>query len=406
VKKIIITKQQARSFMLSYQGIGPPFEFQGKSGILEYIRRVNCIQFDPLNIAGHNQELVLQARIEGFQPHMLQELLYRERKLIDGWDKNMCIYCTEDWPYFRRSREEARERLGNRHRPTAAILEKVRRQFEEQGPLTSADLDYDQTVDWPWAPTRLSRAVLESMYFWGELIIHHKIHTRKVYDLASRHIPRGFLEAVEPNETEEQYHDWYVLRRIGSVGLLWNKSGDAWLGIAGMKTRERSESLSRLFKRNQAIEVSVEGIKLPFYTRSEDQPRLDVILKGEKAAIKGAILAPLDNLLWDRQLIKELFGFEYKWEVYKPVTERNYGYYVLPVLYGDRFVARFEPGRDKKNNALVIKNWWWEPEVERNAGMNEDLRDCFQRFKSYLSVESIRIDEPALKQAGLDWLNI
>jgi uncharacterized protein YcaQ len=114
----------------------------------------------------------------------------------------------------------------------------------------------------------------------------------------------------------------------------------------------------------------------------------------------------LDNLLWDRQLIKELFGFEYKWEVYKPVTERNYGYYVLPVLYGDRFVARFEPGRDKKNNALVIKNWWWEPEVERNAGMNEDLRDCFQRFKSYLSVESIRIDEPALKQAGLDWLNI
>lgn len=403
---IIITKSQACSFMLAYQGIGPPFQFQGKSGILEYMRRVNCIQFDPLNIVGHNQELVLQARMEEFQPQMLQELLYRERKLIDGWDKNMSIYPTEDWPYFQRSREAARVQLGNRHRPTAAILKKVRQQFEEQGPLTSADLGYDQTVDWPWAPTRLSRAVLESMYFWGELIIHHKVHTRKVYDLANRHISKELLEAPEPNKTVEQYHDWYVLRRIGSIGLLWNKSGDAWLGISGIKSQERYEALNRLLKRKKVIEVSVTGIKPSFYMRSEDQPRLDGIIKGEKIAVGGAILAPLDNLLWDRQLIKELFEFEYKWEVYKPVTERRYGYYVLPVLYKDRFVARFEPGRDKKNNALLIKNWWWEVEVKRTAKMNDNLRDCFQRFIRYLGAENVQVDETVLKQAGLDWLMI
>jgi uncharacterized protein YcaQ len=406
MEKIKITRQQARSVMLACQGLGPPYQWQGKSGILEYIRRVNCIQFDPLNIVGHNQELVLQARIAGFKPAMLYELLYQERRLIDGWDKNMCIYCTEDWPYFRRSREAAKDRLGNRHRPTAVILAKVRQQIEEQGPLTSADLGYDQTVDWPWAPTRLSRAVLESMYFWGELVIHHKIHTRKVYDLASRHISRELLEAAEPNQTEEQYHDWYVLRRIGSIGLLWNKSGDAWLGIAGMKSRERSEALDRLLKRKKIVGISVEGIKAPLYMRAEEQPLLDEILQGKRIAIGGAILAPLDNLLWDRQLIKELFGFEYRWEVYKPIAERHYGYYVLPVLYEDRFVARFEPGRDKKDNALTIKNWWWEPEVKPTLRMKDDLRDCLQRFKSYLGVRQIRVNETVIKQAGLDWLRI
>jgi uncharacterized protein YcaQ len=404
MKQIKLTKQQARTLMLAYQGIGPPYSFRGKPGLMEYIRRVNCIQFDPLNIVGHNQELVLQARIEGFRTEMLQELLYQDRKLIDNWDKNMCIVCTEDWPYFRRGRKAAREWLASRHQPMETVVEQVRRRFEEQGPLTSGDLGYEQTVDWPWAPTRMSRAVLESMYFWGELVIHHKIRTRKVYDLASRHIAKELLEAAEPNPTEAQYHDWYVLRRIGSIGLLWNKSGDAWLGIAGMKSRDRSEALDRLIKRKKVAEVSVEGIKIPLYMKSEAQPFLDGILKGEPTGIQGAILAPLDNLLWDRRLIFELFGFDYRWEVYKPAAERQYGYYVLPVLYGDRFIARFEPGRDKKNNALIIKNWWWEPEVECTPEMIDDLRLCFQRFKSYLKVKNIQVEDIALSR--VDWLNI
>ena len=108
-----ITKAHARRFLLAYQGLWPPDAFQGKPGILDYIRRVGCIQFDPLNIAGHNPELVLQARVEGFRPAMLKELLYEERKLIDGWDKMMSIYCVEDWPYFRRWREAARRSSGN-----------------------------------------------------------------------------------------------------------------------------------------------------------------------------------------------------------------------------------------------------------------------------------------------------
>jgi uncharacterized protein YcaQ len=112
----------------------------------------------------------------------------------------------------------------------------------------------------------------------------------------------------------------------------------------------------------------------------------------------------LDNLLWDRRLIKALFDFEYIWEVYKPVAERRYGYYVLPILYGDRFVARFEPGRDRETGALVIKNWWWEPGGGACQQLQTDLLCCFQRFLQYLGADSLQIADAVEEREALGWL--
>ena len=274
MKPIILTQLQARQFILAYQGLQPSLELTGKSGVLEYIRRVGCIQYDPLDIVGHNPELVLQARVAGFHPAMLQELLYSDRKLLDGWDKMMAVYPVEDWPYFRRQREAAREYFGNSSRPVVAVLPQVRQAIEAQGPLSSIDLQLNEIVDWPWAPTRLSRAALESMYFWGELVIHHKVHTRKVYDFARRHLPAELLEAADPNITAEQYQDWRVLRRIGGIGLVWAKSGDAWLGTE-IKSKERAASLARLLKTGKIIEVRITDLETPFYMRSADRLYLD-----------------------------------------------------------------------------------------------------------------------------------
>jgi hypothetical protein len=283
-------------------------------------------------------------------------------------------------------------------------LPQVRQALGERGPLSSIDLDFNQTVDWSWAPTRLARAALESMYWGGELVVHHKVNTRKVYDLTSRHLPEDLLSASDPNETEEQFHDWYVHRRIGGVGLLWDKSGDAWLGMPGIKSKERKAALSRLLKQGKVIEVGVDGIKLPLYMRSEDEMLLNKTLDSRTPLSRAAIIAPLDNLLWDRRFVAELFGFSYIWEVYKPVAERRYGYYVLPILYGDRFVARFEPGQDKKNGTLIIKKWWWELGVKQSERMHNDLIQCFGQFLNFLGADNLRIENTAIEQAGLDWL--
>lgn len=242
-KRISFSKRQAKRFILSYQGLWPSAKVEGKEGVLEYIRRVGCVQFDPLNIVGHNQELVLQSRVKGFRSHMLRELLYDDRRLIDGWDKNMSIYPVEDWPYFERRRRSCLKYYSNRSKEVTKVVPLVRKTIEERGPVSSKDLDFDQTVEWSWSPTRLARAALESMYFWGELIVHHKVHTRKYYDFALRQIPEDLRTNADPHRTDEEYHDWYVLRRISGVGLLWMKAGDAWLGISDIRSNHRTSSI-------------------------------------------------------------------------------------------------------------------------------------------------------------------
>lgn len=406
MEPIHLNNRQARRFLLRHQGLWPPYQLKSKDEILDFIQRVACIQFDPLNIVGNNPELVLQARVHNFQTNLLQELLYKDRLLLDGWDKNMSIYSVEDWPYFNRYRKAARHRLGDSASPVTTVLSQVRKAIEQQGPLSSIDLDIDQVVDWSWAPTRLARAALESMHAWGELIIHHRVHTRKVYDFASRHIPEELLSAPDPNKTEQEYHDWYLLRRIGSLGLVWNKAGDVWLGMRGIKSKQRNAALSRLLECGKIIPVNVEGIDTPFYIRDEDRRNLDQVFTSDVPDPRAVILAPLDNILWDRRLVEAVFDFHYRWEVYKPAAERRYGYYVLPVLYGDRFVARFEPGRDKLSGALVIKNWWWEDGLNPSPKMLSDLSDCFLQFLNYLGTDRLKIDASIAGDSDFEWLEI
>jgi uncharacterized protein YcaQ len=401
-----ISKEQARRFLLSYQGLNQSREFSGKTGVLKYIRRVGCIQYDPLDVVGQNPHLVLQARVADYQPGMLRELLYEDRQLLDGWDKNMSIYATEDWPYFERVRYAARNNQGRSAEAVRSILPIVRTAIEEHGPISSLDLEMNDIVDWSWTPTRLARAALESMYFWGELVVHHRIHTRKVYDFAYRCLPEDLLSIPDPNPIDSKFQDWYVQRRVGSVGLLWNRSGEAWLGMLSIKSKERKVSLERLIEGGKILQIEIEGFKEPFYIRNQDMARLEQSLNITDPQPRAVVIAPLDNLLWDRRLLKEMFYFDYRWEVYVPSQQRRYGYYVLPILYGDRFIARFEPYMDKTRGILSIKNWWWEPGVTLNEQMQFDLQQCFQRFLRYLGRDQLVVDRRSHEQADLAWLDM
>lgn len=404
METIQITKSQACRFLLKHQGLYPPRDAEGKADIMACFARLGCIQYDPLNIVGHNSELVLQSRVAGFRPDMLRELLYEDRLLVDGWDKVMSIYPTADWPYFQRRREAELHRQQNKGEDLLPFLPLVREEVRKRGPLSSIDLAFDDSISWPWGPTRVSRAALETMYFSGEMVIHHKVNTRKVYDLANRHLPADLLAVPDPNPTQEDYYAWILLRRIGGVGLLWNRASDAWVGINGLKSRERQAAVDRLLGEGKLTEVQVAGIKCPCYLRSVDLPVLQDSLDEIGPLPQAAIIAPLDNLLWDRRFIEALFDFNYRWEVYKPAAQREYGYYVLPVLVGDRFVARFEPGHDKKNGLMTIKNWWWEADVEVTAEMQDALQEAFRHFLAYLGVEGVALAEDAAAVKGLEWV--
>jgi uncharacterized protein YcaQ len=378
---IKLTKEEARRLILLKQGLIGKKRFDSENGVLAFIRQAGCVQFDPIDVCGKNHELTLQSRVEGFSPLMLETLLYEKRMLVDHWDKNMSIYPAEDWPYFERRRETYRCRL--QREEITSVFPDVLAAVRKRGPLCAGDLEYRQPVDWYWAAASLSKAALEALYYMGELVIHHKKGVIRYFDLAERCLPADIAKAEDPNKTTEAYLDWHIYRRMGAVGLLWNRSSDAFLGIRGLHAKDRTESFARLAEYGKILPLAVEGIREPLYLQSADLPLLEEVLQGENLSPRAELIAPLDSMLWDRKLIAALFDFEYKWEIYTPIPERKFGYYVLPLLHGDRFVARMELVRDKKEGKLLVKNLWSEKGIRPNAVLRREVSKCLDRFAAY-----------------------
>jgi uncharacterized protein YcaQ len=359
---ITLSKRHARRFLLAHQHLWPPRKLRGKAGILEFVRRVGCIQFDPINVVGRNPDMVLQSRVEKYRSAMLEELLYSDRQLLDGWDKVSSIMPVEDWPYFSRHRGLMREQHGDPSNPPMEIAPMVLEAIRERGPLSSIDLQRGDKVDWSWGrPARLTKASLDVLYAMGEVLVHHKVGSRRVFDLTERLIPPSLISTPDPNETMEDYQEWHVLRRIGGLGLANPGASEFRLGMLGVNGDVLRATIARLVERDELAVLAVDGVHdRVFFARSMDLTTLEIAKTKRSPKARAVLIGALDNFLWDRNLLKWIFDFKYMWEVYKPVAERRYGYYVLPVLYGDRFVARVEPVYDRKTRELTLKNWWWE----------------------------------------------
>ncbi len=156
--EIKITKEQARRFLVRYHCLDDASGLSGKEGVMAYFARVRCVQFDPLNVIGHNQELILRARVSGFTPGMLTELLYTDRQLYDQWDKNMSICMTEDWPYFSRFRDRYLPWI-DKH---SDAVQTITRYLEGHECACSSDFAMEERVEWHYGPQRLAKAALES----------------------------------------------------------------------------------------------------------------------------------------------------------------------------------------------------------------------------------------------------
>jgi len=395
---IEITRKEARKFLLTYQKLYNPRQLESDEEIVRFIKKIGCIQYDPLNKIARNADLILQSRCKHYEEDILYRLLYEKRELLDGWDKNMSIWCVEDWPYFKRKRNEYISKYKVRAGEFGPVNKEIRKKIRNNGYITSKDVSGNRKVNWSWAPTDIGRAALESMYHCGELVIHHKEGTRKFYGLTKDLLPVSILNKPEPNISLDEFHDWYVKRRIGAIGLLWNKSGDAWLGRR-LKKEERSRSIKRLLEKDEITGFKIAGLDEIFYLLKKELK----ILEDKEKHNEASVIAPLDNLIWDRRLISEIFKFNYKWEVYTPMKQRKYGYYVLPVLYKERFIGRCEPIIDRKKRQLLIQNWWWEKNIKINTDMEEALIRCFKDFAKFLKVNKMSVSGN-LGRGELNWL--
>ncbi|WP_426351176.1 winged helix-turn-helix domain-containing protein [Alloiococcus sp. CFN-8] len=393
MEMIHLSKEQLRSFLVTYQGLNYPKPFKGLEGIKEFVKRVGCLQYDPLNVVGRNIDLILQSRIEGYQPWMLEKLLYQDRDLIDGWDKMMAIYSTEDWPYFQRIRDIRKTGIEEliEYRSSISVIDYVDKIIEyitENGPSLSNKINLGKAERGTWGHGRIAGAVMDYMFNVGSLGIRDRKNVQRVYDIIENLIPEELLKAEDPFESDRDFYKWYVKRRIGSIGIYWDRSGEGWLGYFISNKQLRLEILNELCQEGELLRVQVDFIKENFYIRKEDYPLLLTSLEKEVEK-KISFLAPLDNILWDRKLLKTIFNFHYTWEVYVPAAKRKYGYYVLPLLYGDSIVARFEPENHKGNGPLIIKNWWWEEGFTITEEVKKEVIASLESFCTYLNASGV-----------------
>ena len=385
---VTMTQDQARRFILSKQGLLGKYRFVGKPGTYQYIRQAGCIQYDPVDVCGKNAELTLQSRVRGFTRKMLSELLYKDRLLVDYTDKELSIWPREDWPYFSAYRD--RSKMHGAGFPGIPELEEQAIEYiRRNGPVSSDTLPIQGKVFWHssmhwsgnWHGTSpAARSVLEQLYTDGVLLIHHKSGSRKFYDLADRYFSRDLLDEKNPCPDEMSFLAWRIRRRIGAVGLLWNRRSDAFLGI-DMNTEQRDATFEKLEAEGLIQKAVVEGIRFPVYFLTEDLPLADAVLSDDiDLAKRLEFLAPLDPMLWDRKLVEAIWDYQYSWEIYTPAEKRKYGYYVLPMIYGEKMAGRIEAAADRKTETLVVKNIWYEPGIRQTKKLNAAVDAAIRRL--------------------------
>ena len=350
-----LTAEQARRFLVRRHFLAPPRSLPARAeSVLRVVRELGSVQFDPLEVTGaRNDDLVLAARIRNYRRGWMERWLYgppAERQLFEAYNKSLNILPVEELPVHRvdwehwQKREGAYQGLLHRHADVAAaILERLQREGALPG---SAFVEKGvQRLHWGWGRITVPRAVLYALFRTGQIGIVKRVGNARIYDRMERLFPAALLENRLGDEEVRRHQ---LLSRFRGVGLLGLRAGaEIWSGT--VPARERARLTEGMVADGALRRVRVGGVRDERFMLASDARFLR---GGPLRRREVALLAPLDPLVWDRELLRQLYDFDYVWEVYVPAKARKHGYYVLPLLWGDRLVGRIEPRIDRKAGVL------------------------------------------------------
>jgi uncharacterized protein YcaQ len=383
----------ARRFLVARHLLAPARSLHGgRDAVMEVVRRFGSVQFDPLAVAGRNHDLVLHARVAGYDPSWTDELLYKRRTLFEAYNKALNILPTKELPWYRVSWTQTREASGILS-DNAGVAKKVLARIRAEGPLSSLDFERGPTVDWWLGPSSIVRLVLESYAATGVLSLARRQGNRRYYDLTERLFPAKLLAREIPRREQLRHK---VLSRFRAHGLLGaTGAGDVWGGLGSARPDpdrpdwpSRNELREQLVDEGEIVPVEIEGMRgKRFILRDE----VDLLAAPPDPPPSVAFLPPLDPLMWDRSLLEPLFGFEWAWEVYMPEAKRRWGYYVLPIVFRDRFVGRIEPRIDRAGGRVHVLGLWWEDGFapRRADGFVDAMQEALRAYLGFAGANRI-----------------
>jgi uncharacterized protein len=387
-----VTPEAARRFLVARQLLAPARSLAGSpDAVLEVFRRLGSLQFDPLAVAGRSHDLVLHARVADYDPAWC-DLLYERREIFEAYNKGLSLVPTSEFAWFRGNlSRKSPQILAENTDAAARVLERIR----AEGPLSSLDFERESgpTTDWFGMPTNVVRAVLEAYAVTGVLGLARRDGNRRYYDLLERLLPADVLARKLPVEEQLQHK---LLSRYRAHGLLGvGGGGDVFGGLGPAKPDERlpgypgrSALRDELVERGDLVSVEVEGIRGKRLVVSEDVQLLEAPPDPPPSV---AFVSPFDPIVWDRRLLGSLFEFEYVWELFHPPDKRRWGWYVLPIVFRDRFVGRIEPRIDRDEARVQVLGLWWEDGFApgRADGFVDAMRDALRAYLGFAGADRL-----------------
>ncbi|HET7928506.1 MAG TPA: crosslink repair DNA glycosylase YcaQ family protein [Actinomycetota bacterium] len=373
--------------------------------VLGVIRSIRCVQLDPIAVVARSPHLVLGARVAGFDPKHLDRLLWRDRSVYEYWAHAASIVLAEDHPihawFMRRYLRDDGSAWNRRRLDWMAANARLRRsvlaQVRREGPVLARRISGGLTGEsWRssgWTNERNVDRMLGFLWASGAIMVAGREGIQKLWDLTER--------VLSPDAPTERLSDLEVTRRAVDCSL-------RGLGVGTSKqirnhfTRDRYPELPRVldeFERAGRVErVTVEhdGSALPgtWYVHRDDVPLLDRIERGGWAP-RTTMLSPFDNLIADRSRSELLFDLPYRMEIYVPKAERRYGYYAMPVLDGDRFVALVDPAMDRANARLLVRGVHAAPQTEPTGEVWRSVAGAVGDLAARLGATQIELEVAA-----------
>ena len=372
-----VTLAAIRRLVVSTQGYAPRFRRAQPGEVEDAINRLSAVQLDSISTVDRAHRLTLTSRIGTYDESELQALVVSGR-IFEYWAHEACLLPVELWPHFRRTME------GGGHwgfhdralRENADLVEPVLERIRTEGPLASRDFGGTRTSKEMWARTP-AKAVLEALWDRGVLVVAGRESFQRRYDLAERVIPRAILDAPTPDEDETLRT--LALLAVRARGALTEPAIREHWRLKGGRVRLHHHVLA-LVEEGLLREVHVDDGGQPFYVDAEAELDAD--------PAPPVLLCPFDNLLWDRPLAERLFGFRHVMEIYKREHEREYGYYVLPLLAGDRIVGRADLKAERAAGILHVRSFHPEPRVRGNV--EAKLERAATRLARVLGLKEVR----------------
>lgn len=404
---INISIETARRFILGKQGLWPGRRWRGLRGTEAAMRAMEHLQLDPLQIIARSQDLKLHSRVLNYTPGMWEVPTYKQRKFFD-WGGWLAVQPMDELPYWRviMRREVAMfPQLRKTMREHAAAVDEMRVILRERGTVSNRDFEmHTRTRTQSYRGRKDSAVALYYLWRTGEVMTHHRERFERVYALTENVAPANLIYEAGDAET-----DRFVLKKLVSFYGLSQLTSIGYALAYAVGTSAIKRMREQLVADGDLIQVQVDGWKGERYALASDAKLLEDLNAGRVPKAwkpldtttqeEAVFLAPLD-VVSARGRAKQVFNFEYIWEVYKPEHLRRWGYYTLPILWGDQLLARFDSKLDRTTNTFVLNGLWLEDaKLAKNDAFAEALARGMGRFLTFLGAD--KFDVKAVQQPTL-----